>query len=135
MYLNNRILSRLALSFVLAVSNIGVAYAIPLGSGQLTARISTRYQSEVFFTEFNDRPIRVGGVTINPYGQASQKSYTATDLSLRYSDHNDWYVEAFVDNLEDEAVLVAVSTDSARNFFGSFGAPRTFGIKAGVKLR
>lgn len=115
--------------------NVGAAYSIPLSSGEITARASTRYQSKVYFTEFNDRRIVVGGVSINPYGQASQKSYTATDLSLRYSDHNDWYVEAFVDNLEDEAVLVAVSTDSARNFFGNFGAPRTFGVKAGVKLR
>ena len=42
--------------------------------------------------------------------------------------------EAFADNLEDEAVLLSVSTDSARNFFGSYGAPRTVGVKAGFKF-
>ena len=115
--------------------NLGVAYSIPLASGELTARASTRYQSKVYFTEFNNRDIRVAGTVLNPYAQASQKGYTATDLSLRYSADKDWYVEAFVDNLEDEAVLLSVSSDSARNFFGSYGAPRTFGIKAGVKLR
>ncbi len=115
--------------------NLGVAYSIPLASGELTARASTRYQSKVYFTEFNNRDIRVAGTVLNPYAQASQKGYTATDLSLRYSADTDWYVEAFVDNLEDEAVLLSVSSDSARNFFGSYGAPRTFGIKAGVKLR
>ena len=115
--------------------NIGVAYSIPLSSGHLTARISTRYQSEVFFTEFNDRRITVGGVTINPYRLASQDGYTSTDISLRYDDDGGWYLEAFADNLEDEAALVSVSSDSARNFFGSYGAPRTFGVKAGFKFR
>ena len=31
-------------------------------------------------------------------------------------------------------MLLSVSTDSARNFFGSYGPPRTVGIKAGFKL-
>ncbi|MBS0492062.1 TonB-dependent receptor [Phenylobacterium sp.] len=114
--------------------NIGVAYAIPLASGQLTARISTRYQSKVYFTEFNNIPIVTGGATIFPYRIASQDDYTATDISLRYDDDRGWYAEAFADNLEDEAVLVSVSTDSARNFFGSYAAPRTFGVKAGFKF-
>ena len=114
--------------------NIGVAYAIPLASGQLTARISTRYQSKVYFTEFNNIPIVTGGATIFPYRIASQDDYTATDISLRYDDDRGWYAEAFADNLEDEAVLLSVSTDSARNFFGSYGAPRTVGVKAGFKF-
>lgn len=114
--------------------NLGVSYSMQLASGSLTARASVRYQSKVYFTEFNDRRVTVGGVALNPYAQASQDAYTSTDLSLRYQADDGWYVEAFADNLEDEAVLLTVSTDSARNFFGSYGPPRTVGIKAGFKL-
>ncbi len=76
----------------------------------------------------------MAGAVINPYSLASQDGYTATDVSLRYDDDRGWYAEAFADNLEDEAVLLSVSTDSARNFFGSYGAPRTVGVKAGFKF-
>jgi iron complex outermembrane receptor protein len=70
-----------------------------------------------------------------------QEAYTRTDLSLRYESGNGWLIEAFVQNLEDEAVKnnvdlrgnqpgaggVAGFPGVARAFLD---APRTYGVRA-----
>jgi iron complex outermembrane recepter protein len=99
---------------------------------RLAPRLQTRYQSEMFLTDFNRRSDR-------------QEGCTRTDLSLRYEARADWSIEAFVRNLEDEAVKNNV--DLRGNQPGSGGvagfpgvarafldAPRTYGLRAAVRF-
>jgi iron complex outermembrane receptor protein len=62
-----------------------------------------------------------------------QKAYTRTDLGLRYSAAKDWYVDAFVQNVEDGRIKT-----NAQNSFGAWQSqympPRTFGINAGYEF-
>jgi iron complex outermembrane receptor protein len=59
-----------------------------------------------------------------------QKSYTRTDLGLRYDADSRWYFDAFIRNAEDKNVKT-----SAMNANGPWQAqylpPRTFGINVG----
>lgn len=102
-------------------------FQLPNG-GRLVPRLQTKYQSEMFLTDFN-RP------------SDAQEAYTRTDVSLRYEAANAWVMEAFVQNIEDEAVKnnvdlrgnqpgaggVAGFPGVARAFFD---APRTYGLRA-----
>ncbi len=62
-----------------------------------------------------------------------QKAYTRTDLGLRYQAPKDWYVDAFVQNVENGRIKT-----NAQNSFGvwqsQYMAPRTFGINAGFEF-
>jgi iron complex outermembrane receptor protein len=103
------------------------AFSLPNGS-RLVPRVQAKYQSEMFLTDFN----RLSD---------TQEAYTRTDLSMRYESAGSWLVEAYVLNLEDEAVKnnvdlranqpgaggVAGFPGVARAFFD---APRTWGIRA-----
>jgi iron complex outermembrane receptor protein len=100
--------------------------------GRLIPRLQAKYQSEMFLTDFNRASDR-------------QPAYTRTDLSLRYEAPRDWVVEAFVQNIEDEAVKnnvdlrgnqpgaggVAGFPGVARAFFD---APRTYGLRAVIRF-
>ncbi|HET9864477.1 MAG TPA: TonB-dependent receptor, partial [Steroidobacteraceae bacterium] len=108
-------------------------HSFPLSRGaRLVLRLQTRYQSEMYLTDFN-RP------------SDEQDAYTRTDLSLRYESAGDWMMEAFVLNLEDEAVKNNV--DLRGNQPGANGvpgfpgvarafldAPRTYGVRASVRF-
>jgi iron complex outermembrane receptor protein len=103
------------------------SFALPNGA-RLVPRLQTKYQSEMFLTDFNRASDR-------------QSAYTRTDLSLRYEAPTAWIVEAYVQNVEDEAVKNNV--DLRGNQPGSGGvpgfpgvarafydAPRTYGLRA-----
>jgi iron complex outermembrane receptor protein len=96
--------------------------------GALLARLLTKYQSDMFLTDFN-RP------------SDAQEAYTRTDLSLRYETPRDWVIEAFVQNVEDVAVKNNVDlrgsqpgTGGVAGFPGVarafFDPPRTYGLRA-----
>jgi iron complex outermembrane receptor protein len=103
------------------------AFNLPNGA-RLVPRLQTKYQSEMFLTDFN-RP------------SDSQQAYTRSDISLRYESSLPWLFEAYVLNVEDEAVKnnvdlranqpgaggVAGFPGVARAFFD---APRTWGLRA-----
>ena len=100
--------------------------------GGLFARLQTRYQSEMFLTDFNR-------------SSDAQEAYTRTDLSLRYETPRDWIIEAFVQNVEDEAVKNNVDlrgsqpgTGGVAGFPGVarafFDAPRTYGLRASLRF-
>ncbi len=86
----------------------------------------------MFLTDFN-RP------------SDAQRAYTRTDLSLRYETREDWLLEAYVLNVEDEDVKnnvdlranqpgaggVAGFPGVARAFFD---APRTWGVRASYRF-
>jgi iron complex outermembrane recepter protein len=99
---------------------------------RLIPRIQAKYQSEMFLTDFN-RP------------SDAQAAYTRTDVSLRYEARDAWMIEAYVLNLENEAVKnnvdlranqpgaggVAGFPGVARAFFD---APRTWGLRASYRF-
>lgn len=100
--------------------------------GRLVPRLQTKYQSEMFLTDFN-RP------------SDAQQAYTRTDVSVRYEAPERWMVEAFVHNIEDEAVKNNVDlrgnqpgTGGIAGFPGVarafFDAPRTFGVRAAYRF-
>jgi len=95
---------------------------------RLVPRLQTKYQSEMYLTDFN-RP------------SDSQAAYTRTDVSLRFESTADWTIEAFVQNVEDEAVKNNVDlrgnqpgTGGVAGFGGVARAfldpPRTYGVRA-----
>ena len=87
----------------------------------LAPRISLHYESSSWLSVFN-----MGDGDL-------QKSYTRTDLGLRYQAAKDWYLDAFVQNVEDGRVKT-----NAQNSFGAWQSqylpPRTFGFNAGYNF-
>ena len=64
-----------------------------------------------------------------------QGSYTKTELRLTYrSPDRDLSLQAFVDNLENEATIGRVTVASGSGFSGSYAAPRTYGVKLGYRF-
>jgi iron complex outermembrane receptor protein len=107
------------------------SFKLPNGGG-LFARLQTRYQSEMFLTDFNR-------------ASDAQKAYTRTDLSLRYETPRDWLIEAFVLNVEDEAVKNNVDLRGSQPGVGGvagfpgvarafFDAPRTYGLRVSLRF-
>ena len=111
--------------FNATLSYIPAAFVPPFG-GILEPRVQFHYSSKVFL-----------GVLNRPF--ETQEGYTKTDLSLLYTSADErWYAEAFVRNIENNAVVnYQECTD-----FGPFGTPvvqcennfnppRTWGIRLG----
>jgi len=103
------------------------SFALPNGA-RLVPRLQTKYQSEMFLTDFNRASDR-------------QSAYTRTDLSMRYEAPTAWIVEAYVQNVEDEAVKNNVDLRGNQPGSGGvpgfpgvarafFDAPRTYGLRA-----
>jgi iron complex outermembrane recepter protein len=103
------------------------AFALPNGA-KLVPRLQTKYQTEMFLTDFNRDTDR-------------QRAYTRTDVSVRYEAPTEWVIEAFVQNVEDAAVKNNVDlrgnqpgTGGVPGFPGVarafFDAPRTYGLRA-----
>jgi iron complex outermembrane receptor protein len=108
-------------------------HAFHLGTGgRLVPRLQTKYQSEMFLTDFN-RP------------SDTQRGYTRSDLSLRYESSSPWMIEAYVLNVEDEAVKNNVDLRASQPGAGGiagfpgvarafFDAPRTWGLRANYRF-
>lgn len=108
-------------------------HSFRLGNGaRLVPRLQTKYQSEMFLTDFNRRSDR-------------QEACTRTDLSLRYEATADWSIEAFVRNVEDEAVKNNVDLRGNQPGIGGVAgfpgvarafldAPRTYGLRAAIRF-
>ncbi|MYM29762.1 TonB-dependent receptor [Duganella sp. CY15W] len=93
-------------------------HSFALVDGTLIPRISAHYETASWLSVFNlGEPDR-------------QKSYTRTDLGLRYDANAKWYFDAFIRNAEDAKIKT-----SAMNANGPWQAqylpPRTFGINVG----
>lgn len=108
-------------------------HAIHLAQGaRLVPRVQSKFQSEMFLTDFN-RP------------SDTQAAYMRTDLSLRYESGQPWLLEAYVLNIEDEAVKNNVDLRASQPGAGGvagfpgvarafFDAPRTWGIRAAYRF-
>jgi iron complex outermembrane receptor protein len=95
-------------------------------SGQLNFRTDLRYQSEIFFTQFN-RP------------EISQPGFVTINAAITWTSANDRYsVGAFVNNLTNETYFTEVLESGAFNpqlvAQAYVAPPRTYGLRAAVKF-
>ena len=100
----------------------GLSYEIDLGgAGTLTPEVQTLFSGSYLLSR--------------AFPNYVQKSYTKTELRLTYrtADQN-ISVQGFVENLENEATIGRVTVASGGGFSGSYGAPRTYGVKVGYKF-
>lgn len=98
-------------------------WSVLVADGELTLRAEHRWQSRVYFSQFNV-PI------------ASQSPYGKTNLRATYAPMDGrWDVEVFVENLEDELtrsnILVQRGQAHATTWYD---APRTIGVRLGYRL-
>ncbi|PCI32503.1 MAG: TonB-dependent receptor [Alphaproteobacteria bacterium] len=105
---------------------IGAEYTLDLAEkGALIFRGDANWQSEVFFTEFNN-------------ADAKQDSFALVDVQAMYVPQSDaWYAKIWAKNLTDELIIAnniitAPLYGSIR--VGSVGAPRTFGATVGLRF-
>ena len=99
-----------------------VAYDIDLGGGTLTPSAQVYYNAGFDNLDLN-LPIAKTG------------SYTKTDLRLTYVAAGDRFtLQAYVENLEDKAVLNRTAIGANRSINASYAMPRTYGVKAGFRF-
>ena len=101
--------------------NLAAEYTVYLGRyGSLTPRIQYYWSDETYYRAFN-RP------------EDRQESYHLTDVKLTWtSPTQDWSVEGFVTNLEDDPIYqnVLVGPSSLENPFNAwYGPPRLWGVR------
>ena len=86
--------------------------------GRLAPRVNFHYESASYLSVFN---LGTGDM---------QKAYSRTDLGLRYQSPKEWWIDAYVQNVEDAKVKT-----NAQNSFGAWQSqympPRTFGVNFG----
>ena len=101
---------------------IGLAYEIDLGSsGTLTPEVQTYFN---------------GGYSLSrTLVNFDQRSFTKTELRLTWRSQSERYtLQAFVENLENEATIGRATVASGGGFSGSFAPPRTWGARAAVRF-
>ena len=100
--------------------NVSGDYTIDLGeNGTLTPGISFYYSDEYFTSNL-----------YSPDPNQLQDSFTKTDLRLRWdSSSGDYSVEAFVQNLEDEAVLARGNNNSSDVVQTGYLYPQNYGVR------
>ena len=104
-----------------------LAYSFDLGdTGKLDLRTDWRFQSLLYFTQFNRRLI-------------SQPGYVTGNAAITWTSANDRFsVGAFVNNLTDETYFTEVLESGAFNpqLVGQayVAPPRTYGVRAAVKF-
>jgi iron complex outermembrane recepter protein len=102
-------------------AQFGLAYEIDLpNGGTLTPEVQTLYSGSYLLSR--------------AFPNYLQKSYTKTELRLTYrSPDQNLSLQAFVENLENEATIGRVTVASGGGFSGSYAAPRTWGVKLGYR--
>ncbi len=98
------------------------AYDIDLGAGTLTPSAQVYYNAGFDNLDLN-LPL------------AKTPSYTKTDIRLTYVARSERYtLQAYVENLEDKAVLNRTAIGANRSINASYAMPRTYGVKAGLRF-
>ena len=100
----------------------GVDYKVDAGVGELTADVNASYSSSFFW---------------NPDNLVSQKGYTLLNASLMLvpAGAPNTFVRLWANNLTQREYNVFTTTIAGGGgMFGHAGAPRTFGLEAGIKL-
>ncbi|WP_375396674.1 TonB-dependent receptor [uncultured Sphingomonas sp.] len=101
----------------------GVSYDIPLGAaGTLTPEVQTYFSGDYILTD------------ITP-GFGDQKAFTRTDLRLGWRSADARFrLQAFVNNLEDSAVITRAVYANNRTLQANYAIGRTYGISGGVRF-
>ncbi|MES3020848.1 MAG: TonB-dependent receptor [Pseudomonadota bacterium] len=102
---------------------IGLAHDFSLGNaGTLTPEIQTYYNSGYILSDLTPN-----------FGK--NDAYTKTDLRLTYRTADSKItVQAFVNNIEDEAIITRAVYSSHRSLLANYAPGRTFGISAGYRF-
>ena len=102
---------------------VGVAYEIPLGeAGMLTPEVQTFFSGDYILTD----------ITPN-FG--NQQAFTRTDLRLTWrSADSRFRLGAFVNNVEDAAVITRAVYGNHRTLLGNYAIGRTYGLTGGVRF-
>ena len=103
--------------------NVSGAQTVPLGDYKVVLQADGRYRSKA----------EIDG-SFNPFLMA--KSTTTADASVTFGPEDDrWYITGFINNIGDKRRLSTVSLVTNVNaFLTTYEAPRTYGIRVGVKL-
>ena len=92
------------------------------GAGTLIPEIQTYYNSGYILTDLTP-----------DYGK--NDSYTKTDLRLTYRTADGKFrIQAFVNNVEDKAIITRAVYTNHRALLVNFAPPRTYGITAGYRF-
>ena len=102
---------------------IGVAYDINLGTaGTLTPEIQTYYNSGYILTDLTP-----------DYGK--NDAYFKTDLRLTYRTADGKFsLQAFVNNVEDQAIITRAVYASHRALLVNYAPPRSYGLNASLRF-
>lgn len=104
-------------------TTLAVYYDIDLGTGGTIAPYANWLHSSSYYTTDYNTPIDF------------QKAYDKFDVSLRWTEAaGRYYVEGYGNNITDQAVLLSAVVGRAQRVQVSYGAPATYGIRAGVKF-
>ena len=101
----------------------GVSYNIDLGSaGTLTPEAQMYFSGDYILTDLTP-----------DFG--NQSAFTRTDLRLTYRTADDRFrVQAFVNNLENTAVITRAVYSGNRTLLTNYAIPRTYGVSAGFRF-
>jgi iron complex outermembrane recepter protein len=104
-------------------STLSPAYDIDLGTyGMLTPSATWLYSSSYYTTDYNTPLDRQG-------------AYSKFDAAVRWTAPNGkTYVEAYGDNLSNQAILYSGVVGRMERIQVSYGAPRTYGVRVGTKF-
>ena len=102
---------------------IGVAYDINVGgAGTITPEIQTYYNSGYILTDLTP-----------DYG--NNDAYFKTDLRMTYrTADNRFSIQAFVNNVENKAIITRAVYTNHRALLVNYAPPRTFGINASFRF-
>ena len=99
-----------------------IAYDIEIGGGKLTPSAQIYYNAGFDNLDLN-LPIAKTG------------SYTKSDARLTFvADGDRFTLQAYIENIEDHAVLNRTAIGANRSINASYALPRTYGIKAGFRF-
>jgi iron complex outermembrane receptor protein len=103
-------------------ARLGVDYRAELGGGaSLTPGINLYYSSSFSTNDFD-------------YDFGRQDGYAKVDLSLTYRPNGErWWVQAFGNNITDEAVITRTIRFGQNAIVRSYAAPRTYGLRLGLR--
>lgn len=103
----------------------GFNFDLPVGDGKITLNGDGKWQSKVYFSEFNNR-------------DAEQSGYFMANAGLTYHARNDrWTLGAWVKNIGNEFVIannIIAAATYAYPRVGSLMPPRTYGATLGVNF-
>ena len=105
--------------------NIAITKTFETGNGAVDVRLSRKYRGQAYADIWNNE-------------RSNVPESSNSDLLISYKPNGgDWYMNAFIKNLDDSRDLIylrAGSNFQGGNVYGSITEPRTFGLMFGTKF-